>query len=107
MIVYVDSEYKCHVNNDGTMESFDVDFFNDKCDMFIEGYRYIPVGCTWVRNDGVGFEGVAIIPWKNYNDLDNLQRTYERELIRQYEADLAELDAAMLEMQYQKLTGGL
>lgn len=88
MKIYVDSDYKCHVSNDGTMREFDAPFFDGKCDAFIEGYRYVPAGETWEREDGVEFKGEMISPWRNYAEL----------YIAQLEYDLADADAALNEL---------
>lgn len=90
--IYIDPEFKCHVVNDGTMTAVETSFFDGKCDAFVEGYCY--------KVDG---NSTAIYPWKPYGELDKVQRKYERQLIAEYEAELAELDAALLEVQYQNL----
>ena len=77
--VYIDYDYKCHITNDGTMTAVETDFFDDKCDTFIEGYRFVPAGETWTRYDGTTFYGEMIAPWKDYNELDTIQREYEKE----------------------------
>ena len=53
--IYIGSDFKCHVSNDGTMAAVETDFFDGKCDAFIEGYRFIPSGESWTRSDGVVF----------------------------------------------------
>lgn len=83
--IYIDSESKCHASNDGTMTEAQTDFFNGKCDAFIEGYCYEP-------------EIVKIYPWKPYAELAAAQKQYERDL-----ADRAELEAAYNYL----LTGGM
>ena len=88
MLVYIDSEYKCHVINDGNMTPVETEFFNDKCPTFIEGYRFIPSGETWVREDGITFTGEMISPWKDYSELDVAQRKYEREQFNEYKESL-------------------
>ena len=77
MKIYLDNEYKCHLNNDGTMLEVESDFFNNKCQAFIEGYRYVPAGHVWTRNDGFKFSGEMIAPWKNYNELVQAQALYD------------------------------
>ena len=62
------------------MIPYETDYFDDKCGAFIEGYRIIPEGYTWAREDGTVFEGEMITPWKPYEELDAAQRQYEREL---------------------------
>lgn len=101
--IYIDSDFKCHVVNDGTMTEIQTDFFDDKCDAFIEGYRFIPKNDIWVREDGEIFEGGMISPWKNFDELEIIQYEYERQLLKEYKEALAEADLAILELQYQSL----
>ena len=82
--IYIDSDFKCHMVDDGAMTAIETDFFDGKCDAFIEGYRFIPEGESWTREDGVIFEGEMIAPWKNFNEIDSIQRDYERQLIIEY-----------------------
>lgn len=82
--IYIDSEYKCHVADNGAMRSVETEFFDGKCTVFVEGYRFVPEGETWEREDGVKFENGMITPWKNYIELDAAQREYERELLLEY-----------------------
>lgn len=80
--IYINSEYKCHTTNpNGTLREVETDFFDGKCDTFIEGYRFVPSGESWTRSDGVVFTGEMIAPWKNYALLDAAQRLYEQALI--------------------------
>ena len=78
--IYIDSDYSCHGTNDGTMNAVETDFFDGKCDTYVEGYRYDQ------RN---GY--VQIYPYLPYNELDSAQREYEKQLLSQYEAFLDEL----------------
>lgn len=87
--IYIDADFKCHLTDDGTMTAIETDFFDDKCDAFIEGYRFVPSGKSWVREDGKVFRGEMVTPWKDYRELDAAQRQYEQDL-----ADRAELEAA-------------
>ena len=66
MTIYLDSNYVCHLANDGTMTEVETDTFNGKPDSFIQGYRYIPQGKIWTRADGVQFRGLMIAPAKDY-----------------------------------------
>ena len=81
--IYLDSDFKCHVSNneEDTMIIVETDCFDDKCDAFIEGYRFVPKDKTWTRPDGIAFTGEMIIPWKDYAELDAAQRIYEQELL--------------------------
>ena len=78
MKVYIDNDFKCHVTNNSTMRAIETDFFNDKCPEFIEGYRYIPSGETWTRADGEVFTGEMIAPWKDYEQLSEIQTAVDR-----------------------------
>lgn len=89
MKVYLDSEFKCHLTDDGTMTAVETDFFDGKCDSYVEGYRYIPSGESWTRSDGVVFPGEMVTPWKPYNELAAAQAQYER--------DKSDLEAAYRE----------
>ena len=82
--VNLDSEFKCHITNDGTMTAVETEFFDGKCDAFIEGYRFIPAGESWTREDGEVFRGEMISPWKPYSELDAAQRQYEQQLLAEY-----------------------
>lgn len=85
-MIYLDSDFKCHVADDGTFTTVETEFFDGKCDTFVEGYRFVPSGETWTRPDGAIFTGEMIAPHTNYSILAAAQA--------QYEADTAELNAA-------------
>lgn len=87
--IYIDSEFKCHISDDGAMAAVETDFFNGKCDAFIEGYRFVPSGAVWTRSDGVVFRGEMFSPWKSYSELADAQSVYEREKLADAENALA------------------
>lgn len=89
--IYLDTDFKCHVKDNGTMTAVETDFFDGKCAAFIEGYRYVPTGETWIRSDGEKFRGEMIAPFKSYSELSAAQA--------QYEADMASMKAAEEEME--------
>jgi hypothetical protein len=89
MKIYIDSDFKCHVTDDGTMTAVETAFFDGKCDTFIEGYRFVPSGESWTRSDGVVFRGEMVTSWKDYRELDSAQREYEREKLTDAENALA------------------
>ena len=89
--VYIDSEFKCHVSDDGTRKAAQTEFFDGKCDAFIEGYRFVPEGESWTRSDGEVFRGEMIAPWQDFDELDAAQREYERQKLESYEAFFDEL----------------
>ena len=71
--IYIDSEHKCHITNDGTMSAVETVFFDGKCDTFVEGHCY-----------EVKEYGESVYPWKPMTELDNAQRQYERQLLVEY-----------------------
>ena len=75
--IFVDSEYKCHTVNDGTMSAVETDFFDGMCDTYVEGFCYEIREATR-----------AIYAWKPYHELKIAQREYERQLIATYEKSL-------------------
>lgn len=87
MKIYIDSDYKCHVSPGEGLTAIETDAFNGKCKQYIEGYRFVPAGCTWVRDDGEVFHGEMVTPWRDSYILDELQALYEEEQAKQ--ADMA------------------
>ena len=88
MIIYVDSDYKCYTESTDYLRAFETDFFDGKCKPFIEGYRYVPEGEEWTREDGMTFAGEMITPWVDYRDLLVYQAAY-------LEEQLADADGAL------------
>lgn len=95
MKIYIDNDYKCHVLSAEDRRKFDVPFFDDKCPEFIESYRYVPAGETWVRSDGVMFTGEMVSPWKDLTDAYAAQTAYLGEQTAQYEAALSAIESAL------------
>lgn len=87
-MIWIDEQYKCHTAPGEGLTPVETDVFDGKCPAYIEGYRYVPSGSTWVREDGVEFTGEMISPWKPWQELDEAQREYERE---QYETLIKQL----------------
>lgn len=69
--IYVDSNFKCHVVDDGTMTAVETNYFDGKSDAYIVGYCY-------------DIENGAIYPWTDADELDNAQREHERQLLEEY-----------------------
>ena len=96
MKIYIDSEFKCHTTNpDGAFREVEADFFDGKCDIFIEGHRFIPKGESWKRSDGAVFTGEMVSPWKDNVELDTAQHEYEQRQIAEYESALSENETAL------------
>jgi hypothetical protein len=83
--------FECHVsqNPNGTLIPYETEFFDGKCDAFVEGYRIVPDGESWKDSDGFLFRGEMIAPWKPYDELDAAQREYEREQMAEYKEALS------------------
>lgn len=79
--IYLDSDYKCHTTNDGTMTAVETDAFDGQCDAYIEGCRFVPTGESWTREDGMVFTGEMKTVWIDSAELDRAQREYEQALI--------------------------
>ena len=87
--IYIDSDFKCHITDDGTKKAVETAFFDGKCDAFVEGYRFVPSGASWTRSDGVVFHGEMITPWKPSDELDDAQREFEKAKLADAENALA------------------
>ncbi len=76
-IIYLDDEFCCHLTDIDTTMAIETDIFDNKCDIFVEGYRFIPSGYTWIREDGMEFMGEAMFPIIDYAKLIKAQEQYE------------------------------
>lgn len=76
--IYIDPDFHCHPTPGEGLRAVETEFFDGKSDAFIEGYRFVPAGESWVREDGTVFAGEMIAPWKDYAILEALQRQYEQ-----------------------------
>lgn len=99
MTIYIDSDYKCHTTTADGLTAVETNYFDGKCPAYIEGYRFVPSGSTWVRSDGAIFQGEMMAPWKPWDELDAAQREYEREQYAAVTAQNAEYEAALSEIE--------
>lgn len=76
--IYIDSDFKCHTSKMEGMKEVQTDFFSGKCSEYIEGFRFVPSGESWQREDGFIFHGEMIAPWKDYSELYVAQLEYEK-----------------------------
>lgn len=79
MKIYIDSRFKCHISPGDGLTAVETDAFDGKCRQFIEGYRFVPAGEIWTREDGQVFIGGMVAPWRPYEILVELQAVYEEE----------------------------
>lgn len=89
MTVYIDNDYKCHAEAGEGLRAVEIPFFDGKCPAYINGTRYVPAGETWIRSDGKVFAGEMMTPCID----SRIREAYQA----QYEANLAELNAAYAE----------
>ena len=87
MTIYIDSDYKCHTSPGDGLTAVETDAFDGKCRQYIEGYRFVPDGESWTREDGQVFTGEMVAPWRDHAILAELQSIYEEEQAKQ--ADMA------------------
>lgn len=90
MTIYIDSDYKCHISPADGLTAVETDFFDGKCRQHIEGYRFVPAGQTWTREDGVIFTGEMIAPAEDSRLLEAAQAAYEEAI-----AEAADMQAAL------------
>lgn len=83
MTIYIDNDYKCHVFPADGLTAVETDAFDGKCRQYIEGYRFVPSGESWTREDGQVFHGEMVAPWRDYAILAELQSIYEEEQAKQ------------------------
>ena len=95
MTIYIDNDYKCHVSPGEGLTAVETDAFEGKCSRYIEGYRFVPVGETWTREDGEVFHGEMIAPWRDYAILSEFQEVAQEE-----QAKATEEIAAIVEEVY-------
>jgi hypothetical protein len=97
MTIYIDEDYKCHTAPGDGLTAVETDVFDGKCKQFIEGYRFVPVGQSWTRDDGQVFEGEMVSPWRDYSILEEFQSVYneQQQTINEYETALSEIETAL------------
>ena len=95
MTIYIDSDYKCYVSDAEGRRAVETDFFDGKCAEWIESFRFVPAGETWVKENGEMFRGEMIAPWKDLGEAYAAQAAYVTAQNAQYEAALTEIEAAL------------
>ena len=87
MTIYIDRDFKCYTESAAGRTAVETNAFAGKCRQYIEGYRFVPAGESWTREDGHVFHGEMIAPWRDFDLLEAFQAIYEEEQARQ--ADMA------------------
>lgn len=94
MTVYTDSDFRCHITDTGGLTPVEATAFEGKCRRYIEGYRFVPDGETWTREDGTVFHGEMIAPAEDSRILDAAQVAYEEALAQSAEK-MTDMQAAL------------
>lgn len=79
MTIYIGRDYKCHTSPADGLTAVETDAFDGKCRQYIEGYRLVPSGESWVREDGEVFHGEMVAPWRDYAILSEFQEVAQEE----------------------------
>ena len=95
MTIFIDNDYKCHTSPADGLTAVETDAFNGKCRQYIEGYRFVPAGQSWTREDGQVFHGEMVAPWRDYAILSESQEAAQEE-----QAKATEEIAAIVEEVY-------
>lgn len=95
MTIYIDSDYKCYVSASDGRRAIEVNDFNGKCPEWIESYRFVPEGETWVKENGEMFRGEMVSPWKDLSEAYAAQAAYVAAQNTQYEAALTAIENAL------------
>ena len=95
MTIYIDNDYKCYTSPGDGLTAVETDAFDGKCRQLIEGYRFVPAGKTWTREDGEVFTGEMVAPWRDYAILSEFQEVAQEE-----QTKATEEIAAMVEEVY-------
>ena len=74
--IYVDVENHCHVTGGEDLKTVETDYFDGKCDEYVEGYFY-------------DVENGILYPWQPFDQLEDAQREYEQNQIADMERALA------------------
>ena len=95
MTIYIDDDYKCYTSEADGRRAVETNFFDGKCEEWIESYRFVLEGETWMREDGEVFKGEMVTPWKDLSEAYMAQTAYLERQNAQYEAALTEIETAL------------
>ena len=90
MTIYLDADFRCHITDTGGLTPVETTAFDGKCSRYIQGYRFVPAGESWTREDGQIFAGEMIAPAEDSRILEAAQEAYEEAM-----AETADMQAAL------------
>lgn len=94
MKIYLDANFLCHISDTGGLTAGETTAFDGKCRQYIEGYRFVPAGESWTREDGAVFHGEMMSPAEDIRILEAAQGAYE-EALAASAARSADMEAAL------------
>ncbi len=95
MTIYIDDDYKCYVSAADGRRAVETEFFNGKCEGWIESFRFVPSGETWTRGDGELIRGEMAAPWKDLGEAHTAQAAYLEQLLAASQSQAADMQAAL------------
>ena len=95
MKIYIDSDYKCHIAPGDGLTEVQSSFFDGMAPDYVEGFRFVPDGETWTREDGATFNGEMISAWKDWDSLNAIQHTYNTQQVAELESALTDIEEAL------------
>lgn len=104
--IYLDSDYICHLTPSEDRTLYETSYFDGMCDNYILGYRLVPEGETWTREDGHVFHGFMVCPAAPLNELILQQNQYETDLENMLPLeDVADLIEALYDSDMEVING--
>lgn len=103
MKIYIDKEFRCYADPADGLRECESTFFDGKSKRFVRGYRYVPDGEIWIRNDGIQFTGEMISPIENpvilnlYDSIDK-QNGRNEKIVEANNEQLQLLEDCIVEM---------
>ena len=95
MTIYIDIDYKCYVSAAEGRRAIETNEFDGKCPEWIESYRFVPEGETWMREDGEEFRGEMTAPWKDLGEAYAAQAVYVEQQLSTAQIQAADMQAAL------------
>ena len=91
MKIYLDADFKCYLEDAEGRTAIETSIFDNFAPGVVIGYRYVPEGQSWTRDDGTVFTGEMVAPWKDSRELEEIQREYEKQKLAEYKSALKTL----------------
>lgn len=83
--IYIDSDFICHVENNGTYRPVTTEIFDSLSVFDIEMRRFVPEGEQWIRDDGKVFTGQFVSLAYDPRQYAKTKERYEADRIKKYQ----------------------